>query len=110
MAETSTNKSALLDDVDIKGSLTFKGDLSFDGKLSGGTIKGQALVLGPNARVDANIQTDFLTVLGKLSGEVAVAGKCHLQASAQFTGNLKTARLVVDDGATLIGTTQIGPR
>lgn len=109
MAELHESKSVAASDVQIIGSLTFKGDLAFDGKLSGGGIKGRALAIGASAKIDGNIECESLSIAGVVNGNVTVAGKCELHASAQLVGNLNTSRLVMADGATLIGQVQIRP-
>ncbi len=109
MAEHHEPKSVAASDVQIIGSITFKGELAFDGKLSGGGIKGRVLALGSSAKVDGNIECDALSIAGVVNGNVTVSGKCELHASAQLVGNLNTSRLVMADGATLIGQVQIRP-
>lgn len=107
---TSPEKSALLQDVEINGSLTFKGDLYFDGKLKGAQIEGDLLTLGQHANIEGNIKTDHLTVEGAVKGDVTVTEKCHLRSTATLEGALKTSRLVMDEGATLVGNLEIGPK
>ena len=109
MAELHESKSVAASDVQIIGSISFKGELAFDGKLSGGGIKGQALAIGSSAKIDGNIECESLSIAGIVNGNVTVAGKCELHASAQLVGNLNTSRLVMADGATLIGQVQIRP-
>ena len=109
MAELHQSKSIAASDVQITGSLIFKGELVFDGKLSGGGIMGRILSIGATAKVDGDIECDALSIAGVVNGNVSVSGKCELHASAQLVGNLNTSRLVMADGATLIGQVQIRP-
>ena len=109
MSEHHESKSVAASDVRITGSISFKGELAFDGKLSGGGIKGRVLSLGPSAKVDGNVECDSLAIAGIVNGNVTVTGKCELHSSAQIVGNLNTSRLVMADGATLIGQVQIRP-
>ncbi|MEA3209223.1 MAG: hypothetical protein QOE70_2280 [Chthoniobacter sp.] len=109
MPDFTNNKSNVLSDVEINGSVSFKGELAFDGKLQGGGITGKILTVGPGARIQGDILTDAVTISGTVTGDVTVAGKCDLKSSAQLFGNLTTARLVMDDGATLIGKAEIKP-
>jgi cytoskeletal protein CcmA (bactofilin family) len=109
MPEIPNYKSNVLNDVEIYGSVTFKGELAFDGKLQGGGITGKVLTVGPAAKVQGDIHSDAVTISGTVTGDVTVSGKCDLKASAQLFGNLTTARLVMDDGATLIGKAEIKP-
>ncbi len=103
------SKSNVLNDVEIYGSVTFKGELAFDGKLQGGGISGKVLTVGPAAKIQGDIKSDAVTISGTVTGDVTVSGKCDLKSSAQLFGNLTTARLVMDDGATLIGKAEIKP-
>jgi cytoskeletal protein CcmA (bactofilin family) len=109
MPELHESKSVAASDVQIIGSISFKGEFAFDGKLSGGNIKGRVLALGASAKIDGNIECDALSIAGIVNGNVTVSGKCELHASAQLNGNLTTSRLVMADGATLIGQVQIRP-
>lgn len=109
MNPPSNTQSTILSDVEIVGSITFKGDLNFDGKLSNGNIKGEILTVGPKARVQGNVEADSLTLHGAVTGDVLVTGKCELKGSANLEGSLTTNRLVMDEGATLIGKAEITP-
>jgi cytoskeletal protein CcmA (bactofilin family) len=79
-------KSVLSQDVEITGSLTFKGELSFDGTIKGGHIS------------------------GSVKGNATVSQRCHLRASARLNGDLNTSRLIMEEGATFIGMSNITPR
>ena len=109
MSENHESKSVAASDVQIIGSIAFKGDLAFDGKLSGGSIKGRVLSIGPSARIDGNVECEALAIAGTVNGNVTVSGRCELHSSAQIVGNLHTSRLVMAEGATLIGQVQIRP-
>lgn len=109
MSDIPSNKSNVASDVEIYGSITFKGELTFDGKLQGGGITGKMLTVGPSAKIQGDIHSDAVSIAGTVTGDVTVTGKCDLKSSAQVFGNLTTARLVMDDGATLIGKAEIKP-
>jgi len=109
MTPSNENKSCILSDVEITGSVVFKGELSFDGQLKDGNITGEALIAGEKSRIQGNIQADALLLRGSVTGDVLVAGKCELKGSANLVGSLTTNRLVMDEGATLIGKVEITP-
>jgi cytoskeletal protein CcmA (bactofilin family) len=110
MAQNEPQKSRLLSDVEIDGTIKFQGELIFDGKFKGEVIEGTALTLGESSVVEADIRTDHLTISGIVRGDVTVGEKCYLKPTAHLEGDLKTARLVMDDGATFIGSSQISPK
>lgn len=103
-------KSVLSQDVDITGSLTFKGELSFDGTIKGGNISGSVLNVGEHATIEGNITADEVTISGAVKGNAMVAQRCHLRASARLNGDLNTSRLIMEEGATFIGMSNITPR
>src|SRR6266853_4030661 len=109
MAAPNDNSSNVGSDVEITGTLTFKGAMIFDGKLRDGNIAGTILTIGSNGEVKGNVETDALTLHGKITGDVLVTGRCELKGSATLIGSLTTNRLVMDDGATLIGRAEITP-
>jgi len=102
-------KSTILSDVEIVGSIKFVGELSFDGQLKNGDIKGGKLTVGPKAKIEGNLETENLTLHGSVHGDVLVTGKCDLKGSANLVGSLTTNRLAMDEGATLIGQAEITP-
>ena len=109
MAELHEQKSIAGSDVEITGSITFKGELVFNGKLKGGGIKGRVLSIGGGSQVAGDIEAQSVVIAGDVRGNVTVAEKCELKATAQVHGNLSTSRLAMEDGATLIGQAQIRP-
>jgi cytoskeletal protein CcmA (bactofilin family) len=109
MTPSNDNKSSIQSDVEITGSVLFTGELSFDGQLKDGDIDGEALIAGEKARIQGNIKADALLLRGSVTGDVLVAGKCELKGSANLVGSLTTNRLVMDEGATLIGKVEITP-
>ena len=109
MIPNSDQKSTILSDVEIVGSIKFVGELSFDGQLKNGNIKGGKLTVGPKARVEGNVESEALTLHGTVKGDVLVTGKCDLKGSANLVGSLTTNRLAMDEGATLIGQAEITP-
>jgi len=110
MSQPNSSKSSLLSDVQIVGTITFKGELVFDGKFEGQSIQGSTLSIGSRGTVHGDIHADYVTIDGAVEGDVTITEKCHLTATARLQGDLKTSRLVMDDGATFIGTSEIKPK
>jgi len=103
------NQSNILSDVEITGSIKFKGELTFDGQLKNGNIVGESLIVGTKARIQGDIQTDSLSLHGSVIGDVLISGKCDLKGSSSLEGSLTTNRLVMDEGATMMGRAEITP-
>jgi len=51
----------------------------------------------------AEIKVKSITVYGKLQGNITVGERCELKSTATMQGDLKAPRLVIEEGATFIG-------
>lgn len=110
MAEIpASSKNLLSADVEIKGSIKFQNDLIIDGKIEGEITSPGMLVVGENADVRGEIKTKSVTVLGKVHGNITVEERCELKGRAQLIGDLKAARLVIEEGATFVGKSEVTP-
>ncbi len=101
------NNNILSKDVEIKGTVRFTNELIIDGKIEGEISSDGALTVGENADIRGNIMTRSVTILGRIHGNVTVTERCELKGRAQLVGDLKAARLVIDDGATFVGNSEV---
>src|SRR5476649_1232491 len=109
MAEPITGKNLLSADVEIKGSIKFQNELIIDGKVEGEITSAGVLTVGENAEIRGEIKTKSVTVLGKVHGNITVEERCELKGRAVLQGDLKAARLVIEDGATFVGKSEVTP-
>ncbi len=94
--------------VVVKGELSGSEDLYLDGEVEGSIeLKGNALTIGPNGRVRANIHAREVVVLGKVEGNVRGTERVELRKSALLHGDLVTQRIVIEDGAFFKGSIDI---
>jgi cytoskeletal protein CcmA (bactofilin family) len=98
----------LSSDVEIEGSITFQKELLIDGKVQGQVSSDGVLTIGEKADVRGEIKTNSVTVHGKVHGNIT-AERCELKSNSSLQGDVKAARLVIEEGATFIGTSQISP-
>jgi len=106
MAEHS-GKDILSSDVEIKGSIKFQKELLIDGKVEGEINSDGVLTIGENADIRSEIKTKSITVYGKVHGNITVAERCELKSKCTLQGDLKAARLVIEEGATFIGKSEV---
>ena len=110
MADISTNQKNLLSaDVEIKGSIKFQNELTIDGKIEGEINSAGILTVGENAEIKGEIKTKSVTVYGKVHGNITVEDRCELKGRASLYGDLKATRLVIEDGATFVGKSEVTP-
>jgi len=102
-------KNVLANDVDIKGTIKFENELIFDGKIEGEILSEGMLVIGKNAEVRGEVKTKAVTVHGTVFGNITVTEKAELKSSSQLTGDLKATRIIIEEGATFIGKSEVTP-
>jgi cytoskeletal protein CcmA (bactofilin family) len=61
--------------------------------------------LGRTRTIRGEIKTKSVTVHGTVHGNIT-AERCELKSNCTLEGDLKTARLIVEEGATFIGSSQ----
>src|SRR5246127_5497210 len=106
MAEHS-GKDILSSDVEIKGSIKFQKELLIDGKVEGEINSEGVLTIGENADIRGEIKTKSIIVFGKVHGNITVSERCELKSKCTLQGDLKAARLVIEEGATFIGKSEV---
>jgi len=95
--------------IRIKGEITGKEDLFVDGTVEGKLDFGNASVtVGPNGKVKADISAREVIVRGQVDGKIEGTEKVQLWNSGRMTGEVRTERLAIEDGALLRGKVEAG--
>ena len=91
--------------VKIKGQIFSHQDLYVDGDVEG-TIEllEHKLTIGPNGKVQATLKARQVIMLGSVQGNVEASERLELRKDAHLVGDMKTARIVIEDGAYIKGT------
>ncbi len=105
----STSKNTLSSDVEIKGNLKFAGELTFEGKLEGEIQTDGILNLGDSAIINGNINAQTVVVRGKITGNITAKEKIELKTKTELFGDIRAAKLVVEEGVTFVGKTEVNP-
>jgi cytoskeletal protein CcmA (bactofilin family) len=106
MAEHS-GKDVLSSDVEIKGTIKFQKELLIDGKVEGEINSDGVLTVGENADIRAEVKTKSITIYGKVQGNITVSERCELKSKCTLQGDLKAARLIMEEGSTFIGKAEV---
>lgn len=106
---TSDSKNLLNADVELQGALRFAGELTFDGKLDGDINADGTLILGDNAVVKGNINVNSVVMRGKVTGNVTAKDKIDIKSRTELFGDIRTARLVIEEGVTFVGKSEVNP-
>ena len=90
--------------VKFQGTLTSSEDMTIDGHVEGTIdIQENALTIGPDADIKADITASSVTIHGTVTGNVRAKGKVDIRSTGRVEGNLFTPRLVMADGAVVRG-------
>lgn len=103
------SKNILNSDVEIKGNLKFAGELTFEGKLDGEINTDGTLHLGDSAVINGNINAVNVIVRGKINGNITAKEKIDIKAKTELFGDIKAAKLVIEEGITFVGKTEVNP-
>jgi cytoskeletal protein CcmA (bactofilin family) len=88
----------------IHGELSGTSDLYIDGEALGKiTLRDSQVTVGPNGRVQADIEAREILVEGNVEGNLKARESVRLGSSCQVQGSIVTARIGIDDGARLRG-------
>lgn len=92
----------------IKGDISSSGDIRIDGKLEGNIEAKGRLVIGPQGKVEGEINCNNIEVSGYIKGKVTVSDLLTMKSSAQIFGDIVAGKLSVEPGSLFTGTCTMG--
>lgn len=102
-------RAAIGRSITIKGEVTGDEDLLIQGRVDGSVeLEQNALTVGAEGRVKANITARVITVEGEVEGDLKAKEQVVLRSSARVQGDLTAPRVVLEDGATFRGLVDMG--
>src|SRR5258707_14643781 len=94
--------------VIVKGQIFSREDLTIDGEVEGTVeLQEHRLTVGPNGKVNASVKAREVVVLGTIHGNVETTDKIDIRKEAKLVGDIRTARVVIEDGAYFKGNIDI---
>jgi cytoskeletal protein CcmA (bactofilin family) len=89
--------------TEFKGVLSFEGTIRVDGKIDGEVISKDTLIAGDGAFLQGEISVGTIISSGKVVGNINASQQVHLLAPANIQGNIKTPKLIIEEGVTFDG-------
>ena len=90
-------------DSHLDGVMTFTGQARVDGSFAG-SIRGEgSLLIGPQARVEADIKAGEIFISGEVIGDVTATVRLDLKAPGSLKGNINAPLVVMDEGVLFEG-------
>ena len=108
-SNSNPGRNVLSSDVEIKGEIKFSGELTFDGKIEGEIRGDGALNLGEGSVVNGNVDTQSAVIRGKVNGNVVAKDRLELKAKTELFGDIRAAKLSIEEGVTFVGRAEINP-
>ena len=100
----ASGKSRIQAGLKIHGEISGSSDLYIDCELQGKLrLGGSLLVIGPNGKVQADIEAGGITIEGSVQGNIKSTESVHLGPGSRVQGSILTPRIGIDDGARLRG-------
>ncbi|HSG28700.1 MAG TPA: polymer-forming cytoskeletal protein [Candidatus Krumholzibacterium sp.] len=94
----------------IKGTIDVKdGTLRIDGEFEGTVNCPGTLVIGKDGKIKADMNVTSAVIGGRVTGNIDAKEKIELQAGSRLEGDIKTTRLVIDEGVFFEGSCKMSP-
>lgn len=106
--QLTTNSNTIGKGTGLVGDIETFGNIRIDGKVKGNITTKSKLVLGNSSFVDGNVLAKNAEIEGEVSGCVEVTELLVLKATANVRGDILTKKLVVEPGAIINATCQVG--
>src|SRR5580658_4481215 len=105
---SASNAATIGKAVKVVGQIYSKEDLYVDGEVEG-TVEAleHKLTVGPNGVVRAGIKAREVVALGNIQGNVEAHEKIEIRKDAKLVGDIRTARIIIEDGAYFKGSIDI---
>lgn len=98
MANTIIGKSIVID-----GEISGDEDLIIRGTVKGRIVLRENLFVEETGVVEADIETQNVSVSGQVTGNIQAAEKVEISAGGRMVGDLKAPRILIADGAAFKG-------
>ena len=106
--DTSRGSATIGKSVTIKGEIYSREDLVVDGEVEGSIeLSDHRLTIGPNGKLRAGVKAREIVILGTINGNVEALDKIDIRKDARLVGDIKTARIIIEDGAYFKGSIDI---
>ena len=87
------------EDAFFHGALVVKGSLRVEGAFEGDISDAVDVEVGVKGRVIGNLAAEVVVVAGEVVGDIMATRSLEILASGRVTGDIRTPKLKIEDGA-----------
>ncbi len=87
----------------VEGKIRTQGNIRVDGKMVGELHAAENVAVGLTGEIEGNINGRNVTIGGKIRGNIIAVDKLVFEGKAVVRGDIRAARLVIDEGAVFDG-------
>jgi len=93
-------KTTISNSTKINGDIKAKEHLIINGTITGNIdIRDYNLFLGPAGRIEGEVRAQNVRIRGHMQGDIIASGKIEIGKEANFTGEIKSKGISVEQGA-----------
>lgn len=100
---TVTHSSVLGPTLKFKGELTANENLLIHGQVEGSIEHSSLLTVGKEGKLKANVSAEYISVEGKVVGDLAGTASVVVNDGANVKGNISCPKVTLRDGAVFNG-------
>ncbi len=93
----------------FEGRLLFEGIVRIDGYFRGDIHTRDTLIVGPESKIEAQIDADTVIVAGSIEGEIRATSRVEIQTTGYVKGSIQAPIFKIEEGGMFDGTTQMLP-
>jgi len=87
----------------VEGEFTSEEPVLVDGTVKGTLTTSEAVSIGADGVVEADVQALSVSIAGQLTGNVTANSRVDIQEGGRLVGDVKANRLTIADGASFRG-------
>jgi cytoskeletal protein CcmA (bactofilin family) len=103
MAKNDNAETIVASGMRIDGELKSPGSVRIDGMVSGKVHSGGDVVIGPTAKIEADVIAINATIAGSVKGNITIKNSLLLTQTAHVLGNINCAQFGIEAGAFFSG-------
>ena len=95
----SHSLNSLVNGTHVEGCINSESDIRIDGSIKGELNCKSKVIIGPSGSVEGEVSCANAVIEGHFHGHLNVSGLLHVKESAKIGGDITTAKLIVQEGA-----------